>query len=84
MKTGDDHGMNTAKMNAAIGFITVFAAGLLLYLQEDTKLMLPDVSSAWLAGFVFISIVLGMIFWRNNNQRQVHSTVKTRTKTKKR
>ncbi|MHC1746365.1 MAG: hypothetical protein AB9895_04490 [Negativicutes bacterium] len=76
--------MNTAKMNAAIGFVTVFAAGLLLYLQEDTKLMLPDVSSAWIAGFVFISIVLGMIFWRNNNQRQNNSTVKTGTKMKKR
>ncbi|MBP2639940.1 MAG: hypothetical protein H6Q66_891 [Firmicutes bacterium] len=76
--------MNTAKMNAAIGFVTVFAAGLLLYLQEDTKLMLPDVSSAWIAGFVFLSIVLGMIFWRNNNQRQNNSTMKTRTKMKKR
>jgi len=84
MRTGDDYGMNTAKMNAAIGFVTVFAAGLLLYLQEDTKLMLPDVSSAWIAGFVFLSIVLGMIFWRNNNQRQNNSTMKTRTKMKKR
>jgi len=71
-------------MNAAIGLITVFAAGLLLFSQEDTKLMLSDISSAWLAGFVFMSILLGMILWRNNNQHQANSSVKTRIRTKKR
>lgn len=76
--------MNTAKMNAAIGFVTIFAAGLLLYLQEDTKLMLPEVSMAWIAGFAFICIVLGMVFWRNNVQSQFDANAKGKRKTKKR
>ena len=76
--------MNTAKLNAAIGFITVFAAGLLLVSQEDAKLLLTDISSAWIAGFVFISIVLGMILWRNSNQQQENAFAKTRVKAKKR
>lgn len=62
--------MNTTKMNATIGFATVIVAGILLFFQEDANFRLSDVSSAWIAGFVFISIILGMIVWRTNTQNQ--------------
>ncbi|MBP1763821.1 MAG: hypothetical protein H6Q65_879 [Firmicutes bacterium] len=76
--------MNTTKMNAFIGFATVIAAGLLLLSQEDTKVGLSDSSSAWVAGFVFLSIVVGMVFWRNNSRRTLTSSRKGKTKAKKR
>ncbi len=76
--------MNTTKMNALIGFATVIAAALLLLSQEDTRVGLSDGLSAWVAGFVFLSIVVGMVFWRNNSRRPLPSSKKGKAKAKKR
>jgi len=76
--------MNTTKMNALIGFATIFAAAILLLSQEDTKLWLSDISSAWVAGFVFLSIVVGMIFWRNSSRQPLPSSKKGKAKGKRR
>ena len=75
--------MNTTKVNAVIGFTIVVAAGLALFLQGDSSVLLNDDSMALVAGFAFLSILSGMIYWRRN-MRQETSFRRRRTATKKR
>jgi Na+/proline symporter len=65
--------MNTTKVNAAIGFTIVIVAGLALVLQGDSSVMLSDASMAIIAGFTFLSIILGMIYWRTGGQKETIS-----------
>jgi len=75
--------MYTTKVNAAIGFTIAVVASLALFLQGDSNVLLNDDSMALIAGFVFLSILLGMIYWRRNMRQETISR-RRRVETKRR